>query len=786
MRLFTFSLLIFLSALSVNSQENYNLIQRSNLPFPGKTLANIWGYADDLGNEYALVGTSTGLTIVDVTNPDVPDLLFNIPGVDNFWREVRTHEGYAYVSTEGVSGGLTVIDLTQLPNAAPFQVYRGDGMINNQLSTIHTLHIDNGYCYIYGSNLGGLVILSLNDPWNPNFVGRLDCDYIHDGYVWNDTVWAGHIYDGYFSAIDVSDKANPIQLQGQQTPGNFTHNTWLTDDKQTLLTTDEVSNSYLAAYDITDLDNITELDRYQTAPGSNTIVHNTHVLNDFAVTSWYTEGVAIVDASRPINLVEIAKNDFSPFEGDGFNGCWGVYPYLPSGNIVASDIEGGLFVLTPDYKRASYLEGLITDASCEIPLDDATIRILNTDRQDVTGLNGIFRTGTAEPGIYTIEISKEGYETAIVENVELAAGIVTELEVALFSPDIVGVNGFITNNLETPIEQAQVQIESSNSSYLLISDDEGEYARCNLLEGNYQIVTGKWGFKTSCETNVNFSGVNTEINTQLEDGYFDDFQFNFQWTVSGNATAGIWTRAIPFGTSFNGVPSNPGVDAMGDCNGLAFVTGNAANTQAGADDIDDGNTRLTSPLMDLSSYANPYLTYSRWFYNGGGTGAEPNDALRVFFDNGSSVVLSVTYGPGEGMSQWLRDTIRISDFITPSSQFRVSFDAIDEDPGHIVEAGIDRFEIFDMPLKLKDVAIQNQGFHVVPNPSSSFAEVRGLNSNLTDGTIIEVFTIEGKKKSELSAFGGVAVLPDYFDAGIYFIRINNQHSNELIRWVKTK
>jgi hypothetical protein len=35
--------------------------------------------------------------------------------------------------------------------------------------------------------------------------------------------------------------------------------------------------------------------------------------------------------------------------GNGYEGCWGVYPYLPSGNIIASDVNEGLFVLKLNY-----------------------------------------------------------------------------------------------------------------------------------------------------------------------------------------------------------------------------------------------------------------------------------------------------------------------------------------------------------------------------------------------------------------------------------------------------
>ena len=51
--------------------QNYNMQLRSTMSFPGQTLANICGYTQN-GREYALLGGSKGLIIVDITNPDVP------------------------------------------------------------------------------------------------------------------------------------------------------------------------------------------------------------------------------------------------------------------------------------------------------------------------------------------------------------------------------------------------------------------------------------------------------------------------------------------------------------------------------------------------------------------------------------------------------------------------------------------------------------------------------------------------------------------------------------------
>jgi hypothetical protein len=91
------------------------------------------------------------------------------------------------------------------------------------------------------------------------------------------------------------------------------------------------------------------------------------------VTSYYTSGLQIVDASRPDILVETAYYDTSPLTGDGFDGAWGAYPYLPSGNILVTDRQEGLFILGTDYPRASYFTAFVKDSVTGAPLVNAGI-----------------------------------------------------------------------------------------------------------------------------------------------------------------------------------------------------------------------------------------------------------------------------------------------------------------------------------------------------------------------------------------------------------------------------
>ena len=456
---FYFLLLLFCNP----SLAQLNIQFRSQLTYgTSNELANIGGYVDSTGKEYALVGCQTGLSIVDVSNPVAPLQKILIPGTNSFWREVKVWGKYAYVTTEGGSNGIQIINLGKLPGtitAADYKYWKGDGAINNLLTRAHSLHIDNGYVYINGpsgSSLfgGACLIVSLADPWNPAYLGNTQLAftgnnrYIHDCFIRNDTLWGAHIYGGFFSVINVANKSAPVLLATQTTPGAFTHNTWLSDaGSRTLFTTDEVSNSYMTAFDVNNVGNITELDRVQLNPGSLAIVHNTHIKNNYAIVSWYKEGVAIVDVSRPDNLIITGYYDtYTQGSGSGYNGCWGVYPFLPSGNLVASDINNGLFVLTPTYVRGCYLEGFVKDSCRSIGIPNVTVTINAANITKQGRVTGVYKTGTAIPGTYSVTFSKTGYLSTTFTGIVLTNGVITKLDVILKPASTVSITAATITN----------------------------------------------------------------------------------------------------------------------------------------------------------------------------------------------------------------------------------------------------------------------------------------------------------------------------------------------------
>lgn len=452
MRKILLVIIIFLMHFSAEAQYNYTLLGQKSVD--NNTYANIWGYTQN-NKEYALLacgGSNTlndACAIIDVTNPANPNTLFRVQGPPSLWREIRTWQHYAYITTEASDNtfGITIVDLQYLPDSIKSKQYTANGLISN----VHALHIDDGYLYLYGANnqlsQGGALILDLADPWNPTVAGAYSEQYVHDGIVRNNKMYSGEIFNGTFSIVDVTNKANPTVIETQITPSAFTHNTWLSTDNQVLYTTDEKRDAFVTSYNISNPTNIVELDRYKRQASNGAIPHNTYVLRDslvtgsntdFVHTSYYTEGVTIVDAARPDNLVEVAHYDTSPFSGEAFKGAWGVYPYLPSGNILVSDMEQGLFILDPNYQRACYLEGIVAETTTGTPIPNAKIKLLSNGFEKSAKLNGIYKTGTVTEGTHTVQVSAPGYTSKEI-TVQLQRGIVTNLNVEL-SPSSSGIS----------------------------------------------------------------------------------------------------------------------------------------------------------------------------------------------------------------------------------------------------------------------------------------------------------------------------------------------------------
>ncbi len=752
-------------------------------------LSDVWGWVDpDDSTEYALVGVYSGLSIVSLTDPANPQEVQFIPGPNSIWRDIKTWGNHIYVINE-TSNGLLVVDMSQAPDSISWYEWSPELNELGQLESCHNLYIDEfGYCYLAGCNLngGGMLILDVfSTPGTPQFVAAAPPYYAHDVYARDNRMYAAEIYQGRVAIYDVSDKTNIQLLATQQTPFQFTHNTWLNDAGDVVFTTDEKGNAPVTAYDISDLNNIVELDQFVPLAtiGQGVIPHNVHVWNDYLIISYYTAGGIIVDASHPDNLIEVAN--FDTFFGGhaGFNGVWGAYPFLPSGLVLLTDISNGLFVLQPNYVRACRLEGQVTDSQTGLPIVDVEV-IINSPQPNSaqTDLLGNYKTGQAIAGTFEVSFSAVGYVPKTVQ-ATLANGQLTILDVQLDPLVNYMLAGQVISQVDgAPIPGAKVLLQGV-LTYEVETDTNGQFVFPQVIAGNYEVFAGAWGYHTVQADPINLQA-NGNITIPLPVGYYDDFMLDLGWQVSGDALTGMWELGQPVGTFFQGQLSNPEDDVDYDIGDRCYVTGNGGGS-AGFDDVDDGVVVLTSPPMDLSNYIDPVLTYSTWFFNAGG-GVPPNDTLTVRLSNGTDVVIleQIVASASEWNEpvQW-----HLKDYIDLTDQMTVQFITSDlPESGHLVEAAIDAFRVEEgMVTSVRDPAESIVLLRAWPNPFSHTFFVSWKLETAPQHASLQLIDSTGKMwwKDAVDVIEGQRVLTVDLPAGVYWLYLESDGKMQALKQV---
>jgi choice-of-anchor B domain-containing protein len=364
--------------------------------------ANVWGLVDLNDNrEYAVVGLSNGTAIVEVTDPANARQVDFVPGNSSSWREVKIYQqfdavanryrAYAYITTEAASTGLQVIDLSGLPNSVSLATtlvdtgsQHTDYVSNIDYSTNVALPGATAYLYVAGSNVGGgsWRVYSLADPAQPQFMRQAPgAGYMHDSTSMLITdqrttqCAPGHdpcevLVDFNVSTVDlwdVTDKAAPVLLSSTTySDASYTHSGWPTADQRHIFVHDELEEirrgvfTQIYTMNVDDLRNPFIQASYQ-GPDTTTD-HNGYVKGSLLYVSHYRRGLVVFDASNPAQLRELSHFDtfLAPAANSaGTDGAWGVYPFFPSGTVVISDINNGLFVLRDHTATLSQSAGRI-------------------------------------------------------------------------------------------------------------------------------------------------------------------------------------------------------------------------------------------------------------------------------------------------------------------------------------------------------------------------------------------------------------------------------------------
>lgn len=346
-----FIILSFLSAFMCSfyaqTSQNMVLLMHLNEHYSPSGYSACWGYTAPNGREYAILGCLTGTAFVDITDTaNIHEVDF-VTGISSQWREMKTYSHYAYVVSEADNSRLQIIDLQYLPDSVRFV----STFTFSTYSRTHSISQSGPYLYLNGSNLssGGVIVLDLTaNPEAPVVRGSWSTLYVHDCRVLNDTIWACNINNQKVTVINAVNKDNLQEVTNWVNGQNPTpHNCAISADRKYIFVTDEITSptGKMKVWNIQNLSNITLVSTWFPPGFPTSVVHNIEIYGSYAIMANYTAGVRVLDISNPANVTELGWYDTYALNNNSITeGCWGVYKF-PSGKIIASDEEYGLFVL---------------------------------------------------------------------------------------------------------------------------------------------------------------------------------------------------------------------------------------------------------------------------------------------------------------------------------------------------------------------------------------------------------------------------------------------------------
>jgi choice-of-anchor B domain-containing protein len=605
-----------------------------------------WGYTAPDGREYALLGVLNGTSFLDITDPA------NIVEIDFFssatstWKDMKTYQHYAYAVTDNSGIGLQIFDLSNLPNSVTeLPTYTG-------FLTSHNIYIDEENAMLYAQGGGAVRAISLANPVSPVQMSTFGIE-CHDIYARNNIVYVSEGSSGSIGIYDLSNPSSPSLITRINVPNSgYVHNTWLSDDGNYVMSTEETSGKTVKYWDIHNISNAFITDEYL---GGSSLAHNTHVKGNYAYISHYESGLKVVDISEPDNIFEVGYYDTYPqSEVPSFNGAWGAFPFFSSGKVLISDRSTGLYVVY--FEGAADADKLDPDSPQNFVAysDYSKPNSMLLTWNDPTSYFGGNPLSSSE---ITIEIERNEINIASVAGATqtytdngLTDGTLYDYRIyaKIIATDSMGLDvsaSWIAGGSPVSAQPTNLEIISAGGGMLKArwinptTNDDGtpldDFDAINLYENGSLLTTlsrstsdtGKTDstvfmpvspnipyYVTAIdnETPSNESAASNPAYPPVSPPYLEDFE---------NATPGTpgtlsvqWTNEtdddIDWYVNEGGTPSS-NTGALVD-HTIGTATGNYMYIEATSPNFPNIVAHLTTPLIDLSTLTNPVLIF--WYH----------------------------------------------------------------------------------------------------------------------------------------------------------------------------
>ena len=337
------ALLSILFVTTVQAQATLRLAGRLD-PFDGENrYGDVWGEG-----QYAYLASynGDGVMIIDISDTANPRLAgYYNPPVGGRFQDVVVIDGIGYFGSES-RGGLHIVDVRNPANPVLLSQVNTE---QNGHPNVHEIFVADGALYEADSRTNRVKVFDVRNPSAPVFVRDIDATdpRVHAAVVMNGRLFTS----GLGGKTDIYDVRRVLTEQptllGTVDSGSGSHSSWASNDGRLLAVARETPNGDVRLFDISDPSSA----RLLTTISAQSLgidafsPHNPYIVGNMLYVSWYQAGLVVLDITDPSQPRFTGVYDTTLSTDTGFNGCWGVYPFLGFDKALVSDMDGGLFII---------------------------------------------------------------------------------------------------------------------------------------------------------------------------------------------------------------------------------------------------------------------------------------------------------------------------------------------------------------------------------------------------------------------------------------------------------